>query len=211
MPSKTDPVPIRAVIFDSKPGVPLAGAIIDVLDRSTDLVLLTATADAQGQAKLDVPSGGKLLEIAIRARAPAATAEQVPSRVEIQGGYISVGVQLVVYSSEALQARAAKAGVVWDPSKAVVQVGLSRCNDGTKASPPIEAAAISVSGGSTMSYSIGAAIFDPKLQLTTAYGGGTDFNVIPGAVTITTVKDGQSNSYATRVEAGINLFALFQP
>jgi hypothetical protein len=210
-PSKTDPYSIRAVIFDSKPGVPFAGAVIEVKKREDDSILATATADATGQAILAVPSGGKLLDIAIGAHAPAGITDHVPSRVEIQGGYIGVGVQLVVYSNDALQARAALAGVVWDTSKAVVQIGLSHCNDGTKGTPPIEAAAIGVSGGSKTSYAIGDAIFDPALRLTTAYGGGTDFNVTPGTVTLTTVKDGKSNTYATRVEPGINLFALFQP
>lgn len=210
-PPPTDPYSIRAVIFDSKPGNPFAGAVIEVLKREDESIITTATADASGQAKLAVPSGGKLLDIAIRARAPAGITDHVPSRVAIQGGYIGVGVQLVVYSNDALQARAALAGVVWNTSKAVVQIGLSHCNDGTKGTPPIEAAAIGVSGGSKTSYAIGDVVFDPVLRLTTAYGGGTDFNVTPGAVTLTTVKDGKSNTFATRVEPGINLFALFQP
>jgi hypothetical protein len=210
-PSKTDPLSINALVFDSKPGEPLEGAVIDVLNRADDAIIVSATTDIAGQAKLAIPTGGKLLDIAIRARAPDSAMGYVPSRVEVQGGFIGLGVQVVVYSTDALQKRAALAGVAWDTSKAVVQVGLSTCNDGTKGTPAIEAAAIGVSGGSKTSYAIGNEIFDPKLQLTTAYGGGTDFNVTPGAVTITTVKDGKANSYPTRVEAGLNLFALFQP
>lgn len=211
MPVKTDPYPIAAFVFDSKPGNPFPGAIIEVLNRKDDAVLATATADEAGEAQLKVPSGGSLLDITIRARPPASVADHIPSRVEIQGGFIGKGVQLVVYSAAALQARAQLAGVAWDAGKAVVQVGLSQCNDGTKASAPIEAAAIGVSGGSRTSYAIGNDIFDQKLQLTTAFGGGTDFNVTPGAVTISTVKDGQANTYVTKAEVGVNLFALFQP
>ena len=82
------------------------------------------------------------------------------------------------------------AGVTYQPGNAVVQVGISACNDGTKATPPIVAARISVMPGSSTQYATGDGVFDPKLMLTSAYGGGTDFAATPGATTIVTVKGG---------------------
>ena len=211
VPSKVDPYVLRAFVFASDRETTMAGALVEVRSRTDDSTLVTATTDRDGQADLAIPSGGKLLDIYVRATAPASRPDHVPTRVEIQGGQIGLAVQLVVFSTTALQARAASAGVNWDPSKAVVQVGINRCNDGKAATPTIEAATIRVSPGSKTSYAFSGVLFDPKLRVTTVYGGGTDFNVTPGATTITTVKDGQGNTYVTKTEVGVNLFALFQP
>jgi hypothetical protein len=212
VPSKVDPYTVRAVILDSKPDAPLAGAAIEVRSRTDDSVLFSAVANAKGLADLDIPSGGKLLDIYIRATAPASMPDHVPSRIEIQGGYIGTGFQLIVYSKAALEERAAAAGVTWDPAKAVVQMAINRCNPGTQATPSIEGVTLGVVPGGKTVYALSSLIFEPRATATSTYGGATDFGVTPGAITITAVSGERERSiYATRAEAGVNLFALFKP
>jgi hypothetical protein len=214
--SKNDPYTIRAVILDSKADAPFAGALIEVRKRSDDSVLFQTAANAKGLADLDVPSGGKLLDIYIRATAPASVTDHVPSRIEIQGGYIGTGFQLIVYSKAALEERAAAAGVTWDPGKAVVQMAINRCNPGTQATPPIEMASLSVVPGGKTVYALSSLVFEPRATETTAFGGATDFGVAPGPITLTAETRGSAGErersvYATQAEAGVNLFALFKP
>jgi hypothetical protein len=189
----------------------LGGSLVEMRARSDDHVIVSGTADSNGNVQLSAASGGKPIDAYLIAHPTTIDGGVLPTSVlELASGLHSSQLQILIESEAILESFGSLAGVTWDTSNELTVVDASRCNS-TGQTGMLTGATISISPGDTVYYADNLGKFSATQTATSTVGEGASFNTPPGAITVGVEYDGQSASYASHARAGVFHYLYVYP
>jgi hypothetical protein len=172
--------------------------------RTPDGRTVTRTvSDPLGQFALEIPTGGR----PFLGRLRASREGLLPSNFEVVGGFghSMSGWRQELVDDQAFAESAADQGMARNAADAVVGVRVQECGS-LAPMRAVGGVAVAIPEGEPVVYTAGED-GDPAATVD-GYGLAWSFKVAPGTVHIVTSKDGATTSYATRIDAGEELFVF---